>query len=204
MRKKFIASLLAGVLIIGVLPVGASAEWRENNIGWWYKESNSWATGWRNIDGKWYYFDSNGYMLHNTVIDGYKLGDDGAWIITPPTASTTTTTTKNTSKFGFPSLPKDNISKQYIIYEEGTRNNRIELVMFDVRYNESTTINWNGSLELEKNDLYINDKKYFLSNDRTQWIEFETGYRKISDSASNVYSSSLDVYRNGSKILIDK
>lgn len=44
------------------------------------------ATGWKLIDGKWYYFDSSegaahGAMLRNiTTAEGYRLGDDGAWI----------------------------------------------------------------------------------------------------------------------------
>ena len=55
---------------------------------------NSWTTGWAKIDGKWYYFYSDGYMAHDTIIDGFKLGSDGAWIITQPTASTTTSEEK--------------------------------------------------------------------------------------------------------------
>ncbi|MEO2075736.1 MAG: L,D-transpeptidase family protein [Bacillus sp. (in: firmicutes)] len=37
-------------------------------------------TGWKELEGKWYYFDGNGLMAANTVINGYKLGSDGAWI----------------------------------------------------------------------------------------------------------------------------
>ena len=32
----------------------------------------------RSLDGKYYYFDKNGGMLKNTVVDGKKLGADGA------------------------------------------------------------------------------------------------------------------------------
>ncbi|WP_051688390.1 InlB B-repeat-containing protein [Butyrivibrio sp. AE2032] len=55
----------------------------------WYKEGNTWyyltsdgsmATGWLETGGKWYYFYSSGAMALNTTIDGYKLGNDGAWI----------------------------------------------------------------------------------------------------------------------------
>lgn len=31
-------------------------DWKCDSIGWWYKEANSWVTGWRLIDGNWYYF----------------------------------------------------------------------------------------------------------------------------------------------------
>ncbi|OCA99375.1 hypothetical protein [Clostridium beijerinckii] len=80
MKKKLIASLLTGLLIVGALPVGASAEWKQDNTGWWYSDWDSWYTGWKEIDGKWYYFDYNGYMSHDTTIDGYQLGSDGARI----------------------------------------------------------------------------------------------------------------------------
>jgi hypothetical protein len=77
---KIIASSLIAVSILALNPVGASAEWKHDNIGWWYTEGNSWATGWRKIDGKIYYFYSNGYMAHDAEIDGFSLGADGAQI----------------------------------------------------------------------------------------------------------------------------
>lgn len=30
-------------------------------------------------NGSWYYCNSSIAMMHETVIDGYKLGIDGAW-----------------------------------------------------------------------------------------------------------------------------
>ncbi|NAS19439.1 hypothetical protein GND98_016655 [Clostridium butyricum] len=58
---------------------GTSSSWKQNSTGWWYAEGNSWATGWKVIDGNWYYFYSDGYMAHDTTIDGYKLASTGAW-----------------------------------------------------------------------------------------------------------------------------
>lgn len=37
-------------------------------------------TGWINDNNKWFYLDNDGIMLINTVVDGYKLGADGALI----------------------------------------------------------------------------------------------------------------------------
>jgi hypothetical protein len=42
--------------------------------------SGSMVIGWLEIDGKWYYFSPNGLMAADTSINGYKLGQDGAWI----------------------------------------------------------------------------------------------------------------------------
>jgi glucan-binding YG repeat protein len=55
----------------------------------WFKEGSAWyflnmsgemEIGWREIGGKWYYFYASGKMAANTVIDGYKVNSNGAWI----------------------------------------------------------------------------------------------------------------------------
>ncbi|MBY6931687.1 1,4-beta-N-acetylmuramidase [Clostridium botulinum] len=56
-----------------------SAEWIHDSTGWWYKEGNSYAKGWRYIDENWYYFYSNGYMAHDIKIKDYYLNSSGAW-----------------------------------------------------------------------------------------------------------------------------
>lgn len=89
---KVIASLLIAVSLLALNPIGASAQWRQNRTGWWYAEGSSYATGWKLIDGKYYYFSSNGYMMHDTYVEGYELGSDGAWVVATPAASTTTNT----------------------------------------------------------------------------------------------------------------
>ena len=77
---KTIASLLAVAAIGTICPIGAKAEWKHNNTGWWYRQGESWSIGWKEIDGEWYYFGQDGYMAHDTVIDGHELGSDGTWI----------------------------------------------------------------------------------------------------------------------------
>jgi hypothetical protein len=99
MRKsklsKLIASSLIAASVLILSPVGVSAEWRQNSTGWWYAEGSSYATGWRLIAGKYYYFSDNGYMLHDTYIDGYELGSDGAWVVSTPRVSTATNYSAN-------------------------------------------------------------------------------------------------------------
>lgn len=77
---KMIESIVVLVSLFVITPIGASAEWKQDSNGWWNTEDDSYSTGWRIIDGIWYYFWGNGYMAHDTTIDGYKLGIDGAWI----------------------------------------------------------------------------------------------------------------------------
>ncbi|UYZ38055.1 leucine-rich repeat protein [Clostridium beijerinckii] len=60
--RKVSASLLIATSVLGINPIGASAEWRQDSNGWWYTEGSSWAIGDRRIDNNYYYFDTNGYM----------------------------------------------------------------------------------------------------------------------------------------------
>lgn len=79
-KKRVLGSMLLLALIISTNVIPAHAEWEKDKFGmWWYSEGNSWATGWRQIDGKWYYFNTSGYMEHDTTIDGYYLDSTGAW-----------------------------------------------------------------------------------------------------------------------------
>jgi hypothetical protein len=84
MKKLKLTKVIAGTLVVGLVlvlnPIGASAEWKQNNTGWWYTEGNSWSVGWKEIDGKYYYFGQDGYMVHDTTIDGCNIGSDGTWI----------------------------------------------------------------------------------------------------------------------------
>lgn len=61
----------------GVMATG----WVQDNGNWYYlNTSGDMKTGWINDNGNWYYCDQSGAMLANTVVDGYVLGNDGAWI----------------------------------------------------------------------------------------------------------------------------
>ncbi|EHI99512.1 cell wall binding repeat-containing protein [Clostridium sp. DL-VIII] len=79
-KLKLIASSLLVMSVLTLNSVGVNAKWKQDSNGWWNTEGNSWTVGWKEIDGKWYYFNSDGYMEHDTTIDGYKIGSDGAWI----------------------------------------------------------------------------------------------------------------------------
>lgn len=77
---KIIASTLVLISAFALNSIKVSAEWKEDSNGWWNTEGNSWSVGWREINGKWYYFGQDGYMVHDTIINGYRIGSDGAWI----------------------------------------------------------------------------------------------------------------------------
>ena len=98
--RKTVAGSLVIVSALALNPLIANAEWKNDNIGWWNTEGNTWSIGWRLIDGNWYYFGEDGYMetgwlqfsdgewyylnsdgsmAHDTVIDGYTINSDGTW-----------------------------------------------------------------------------------------------------------------------------
>lgn len=80
-RKHILGLTLALGLVIGLAPVTAHAEWRQNDTGWCYTEGSSYATGWRQIDGKWYYFNTAGNMLTGWITDKgvwYYMREDGS------------------------------------------------------------------------------------------------------------------------------
>lgn len=78
--KRLIASFITLMTFFAVTPMVANAEWKSDSKGWWYTEGNSWATGWKQINGDWYYFYSDGYMAHDTTVEGYYLNSNGTWI----------------------------------------------------------------------------------------------------------------------------
>lgn len=81
MKNKFIAGLLCGLMVLGVAPISANAEWKQNSDNSWsYSENgkNTWY-GWKEIDNNWYYFEL-GKMKTGWLCTGYYyyLGSDGA------------------------------------------------------------------------------------------------------------------------------
>ena len=56
--------------------------WLEQDGAWYYLDSTGeMVTGWYEMSPAfWYYFYEDGTMAADTVIDGYRLGSDGARI----------------------------------------------------------------------------------------------------------------------------
>lgn len=107
--KKIMALTISTMTVIGMVSGGASAQWKQNNNGWWNSKGNDYSVGWEKVGNDWFYFDQDGYMktgwiqdgnkwyflnpngdmAHDTTIDSYKLSSDGMWINTTCTTSTT-------------------------------------------------------------------------------------------------------------------
>lgn len=82
MKKSLITLTAVMLLSVSMSMVAYAAEWKQDTTGWWYEQDGGgYATEWQWIDGKCYYFDATGYMVANTVIDGYTLNADGQWVV---------------------------------------------------------------------------------------------------------------------------
>lgn len=106
MKKKSLIRVLTGLMIIGSLQVNtAHAEeinipvfrntitginsvftnsnimksgWQHINNKWYYLDQSGIAkTGWIYDNGSWYYCNEFGEMVHNQLIDGYRINDSG-------------------------------------------------------------------------------------------------------------------------------
>lgn len=85
--RKIVTSSLIVAAVLTLNSIAVSAEWKSNITGWqnineeWYYFDNVGhiKTGWLNDNGKYYYLNQNGVMSSNTSINGYYLGEDGAW-----------------------------------------------------------------------------------------------------------------------------
>lgn len=58
-----------------------ATRWYLDGTTWYYLNADgTMKKGWINDNGTWYYCDGSGAMLANTTVDGYILGDSGAWV----------------------------------------------------------------------------------------------------------------------------
>lgn len=55
--------------------------WLQLGESWYYLDaSGAMLTGWQKVGETWYYLKDSGEMAYDTVIDGYTLNKDGAWV----------------------------------------------------------------------------------------------------------------------------
>jgi len=61
----------------GVMQTG----WNKQGQTWYHLGSNGYmSTGWVKDNNTWYYLNNDGSMVHDTIIDGYYLSNNGAWV----------------------------------------------------------------------------------------------------------------------------
>ena len=72
--KKTVNSVVVAATITTLLPLGVSAQWRQNiDSTWNYTGESQIVQGWEKVSDKWYYFNSNGKMNIGWIFD------NGTW-----------------------------------------------------------------------------------------------------------------------------
>lgn len=75
-------------------------------------------------------------------------------------------------------------TKYYAVYKENYRDGRIELTSFDTSDGSVPKLISGDSLTIENENLYTNDRKYYLSCG--EWIPFEKDYVRISNMSGGL------------------
>ncbi len=122
----------------------------------------------------------NGYVIVDSHFDAHIRGSEMLIRYTGGDADTGSAAALN-----YPPIERTG-ADEFIVYSEGWRDNRIEAVQFNT---EAEYLIWDGAVEAQIYD----DMKYSLS-DQGYWECFESGYGKISENASEIIASSINVY----------
>ena len=83
MVRKLVLSLMIATTTMAVMPIAASAEWKQTQDNTWtWQEKGKKAIGWKYIDDSWYYFGKDGEMVTGWLQDQeddkwYYLWSDG-------------------------------------------------------------------------------------------------------------------------------
>lgn len=103
----------------------------------------------------------------------------------------------------FSKIPLNTEQRYWIIFREGFRNNQIEMSSVDSTVPEDRLyIVWNKSLNLNITEGMSQCHQYFLEN-VNNW-KYMSDYRRLSDKATEVIASNLDVYDSSGKLIIKK
>ena len=108
MKRKYLTSVLAAGMALGMSFSAFAGSWKSDAKGWWFDNGNGTylQDGWTWVDGnadgvaECYYFDHSGYILTSTTTpDGYQVNGDGAWTVNGAVQTKQTAAAVNESVF---------------------------------------------------------------------------------------------------------
>ena len=101
----------------------------------------------------------------------------------------------------YPSYPEGKKQKYYIIFREKYREDRVEMSIFDIQEPyEGEYIIWDDYLELNHHEKMQDCDQFCIENNK--WVEFYSDYPRMSDGATEIISSNLDVYDRQGKLIV--
>lgn len=76
--KRLAVGIAAAAMVMASTATAFAAEWKQNEIGWWYENEDGTypVNSWIQVNGVWYFFNQEGYMSTGWV------WDDGNWYFT--------------------------------------------------------------------------------------------------------------------------
>ncbi|MCR5783195.1 MAG: hypothetical protein K6G90_10740 [Clostridia bacterium] len=109
---------------------------------------------------------------------------------------------KDYSLSDFPEIPMEGRA-EFVIYIEGYRNNRTELVVFNVfDYSQKLMFLSGIVVGYANQNNWTDGLAYYLDTDNNEWVYFGKGGRFVTENSRGVLLSSLDVYNNNGEIAV--
>ncbi|WP_297427216.1 CAP domain-containing protein [Clostridium sp.] len=209
MKKTFFTKTTKTVVaaaIIAMLPLGVSAEWKENSdMTWSYPEGSTIIKGWKNISNVWYYFNSDGkmqvgwicdkgnwyYLNHSgEMLDGW-VDVNGSWYYFDGSGA---------MKTGW---LKDNNSWYYLDYEDGMQTGTVNLNGISYHFNESGRLQNIINSNQTTNESTYNSQK--VSGQVTKnYTQRTTQSNNSNGTSSNTYISGLPQLPNNYTVSIQE
>lgn len=108
----------------------------------------------------------------------------------------------------FPKLPEEAKQQYYIIYQEESREKRLELAVFNIEGEVNDNyIAWTGPgnlIELHDPSVMRNCDQYYLDSNSSSWKEITKDYKYMSDFGYDVILSNIDVCDLKGELILQK
>ncbi|MDO4327573.1 MAG: hypothetical protein Q4E24_16380 [bacterium] len=85
-KKQLLVGLLSATMVVGSAMPAFAAEWKKDDIGWWYEEDNGQypTATWRFINNNWFYFQHSGYASTGWIFESgrWYFADSDCYMLT--------------------------------------------------------------------------------------------------------------------------
>lgn len=85
-KKQLLAGLLSAAMVVGSAMPAFAAEWKKDDIGWWYAEDNGQypTATWKFINNNWFYFQTSGYASTGWIFENgrWYFADSDCYMLT--------------------------------------------------------------------------------------------------------------------------
>lgn len=108
----------------------------------------------------------------------------------------------------FPAKPQSVYQKYFVIFNDGNKNNRIELTVFDVEDGaDEPYLCWDGygdPMKLNNNSSVKDCDWYYYDLDTNSWVAFDGDSTGMAECADTIISSNLDVCDSDGTITLER